>query len=183
MSSVVLRTPNTPASDPILLAAVRTVMVGYPTPNTLLAQTSSDGTGLSATDNRVFIRDKWRLVAQDHWPAANLSMGGEQHRKRNSRSTYTADPIHVRIDWFNRWDQRPDTITDLFNEAAADVERIAANLESNETLTIGATSYAINIIEMIFPDDSEEIDEKSLPGLQVVCRHLTVVYRALPYDV
>ena len=175
-----LRSPNILGDDLTLIQAMRVVLVGYPTPNTQLAAGSADGTGLSATDNRVYIRDKAALAAGS-FPAVNLR-AGTQHRRRNSRSTYTGT-ITLIADYYDRWTTTPETQAQVRANIALDLERMAANLESNDTLTLGASLYVVTLEDLSLSDDNGIFDDQLLQGERAIYRSLTAIYCVLPYDV
>lgn len=170
------RTPNIPATARILLGAVRTVTLGYPTPNIALALNSASGTGLEQT----YIQDKFSL-SQGVFPAVNYRMG-PQSRKRNSRSTYV-NIATVVAEYYNRWTLNPQLQTQIRAGIFDDLELMAANLESNDSLTIGTTSYVISMQDLSLSEDNGIFDDELLQGERAIYSTLTAVFAVLPYDV
>lgn len=171
-----LRTPNIPASARVLLNAVRLVALGYPDPNTALALNSADGTGLAQT----YIQDKFSL-SQGIFPAINLRMGPQQ-RRRNSRSSYV-NTATVILEYYNRWTLNPALQTKIRADLFDDLELMAANLESNDSLTIGVTSYVVSILSLSLAEDNGIFDDELLQGERAIMTSLTAVCEILPYDV
>jgi len=165
------RLPNNPTTDVVVLGALRQVIV----PNTNLALISASGTGLE----NVYIQNKY-AISQGVFPAVHLYTG-KQHYLRDSRSTYIGTMEAV-VEYYDRWDSQPNTIDTVRAAIAADLERMKANVESNEQLTIGITSYTVGILkEMLSPYPGEF--DRNFPGLHLVYRTFTITFNILPFDV
>jgi hypothetical protein len=170
------RTPNIPATARTLLEAVRTVALGYPVPNIALALNSASGTGLEQT----YIQDKFSL-SQGAFPAVNIRMG-PQARRRNSRSTYV-NTVTVIAEYYNRWTLSPQLQTQIRAAIFDDLELMAANLESNDSLTIGTTSYVVSMQTLALSEDNGIFDDELLQGERAIFSALTAMFEVLPYDV
>ncbi len=124
-----LRTPNNPIPAKVLLAALRTVIA----PNTALTLVNaSDPTGLS----QVFIRSRYAM-SLGLFPAVNLSTGVQQF-SIVSKQSYEGGVV-VNIEYYQRWDQTPQTLDTIIATTDDDMERIKANLEDNPTLAQNAS--------------------------------------------
>lgn len=169
------RTPNNPSAGNVLLDAVRQVALGYPTINTNLAINSPSGTGLDVT----YLQDKYSLSI-GAFPAANFRYG-RQTRQRNSRSSYLSTTAVV-LDLYDRWSNDSTLQTAIRKHLYDDLERMAANLESNDSLTIGGSVYAISLAGLEMGDDSGIFDNDLLQAETAICVTLTATYNVLPYD-
>lgn len=169
--SVVIRFPNNPATPPAILAAMRSVIV----PNTQLAATSSDGTGLS----QVYINNRVAL-AQGAFPAVELSYGAQRFQ-RQSRSTWVGE-LPCYLTYYDRWDSQPVSIDSVYTSISADVLRMYANLESNDRLTVANVSFIQTIKQLSLSAYYGDVDMTTVPGITLISRILTAICIVAPYD-
>ena len=169
-----VRTPNNPIPPAILMAQFKIILPGYPTANTQLAVASSSGTGVE----NIYIRDRYGLMSTGSYPAVNLRMGA-QTRSRISRTTFAAT-VDVWVEYFDKWDQTTTTLEQISRNIGDDLERMAANLETNETLTNGGFAYTVALPVMVMSDDHPFME--SLGAEEIPFRTLKVTCHVLPYD-
>jgi hypothetical protein len=160
------RTPNNPNTDIVILTAMANIMLGNPQ-NTVVSAGS------------VYIQSKWKMML-GAFPAIHMNVG-KTIFTRNSQRTYMA-VYNVQIQYYDRWDQQPSTFDQIRSNIAVDLERIKANIESNDSLTYGTTAYAVSIPRFELSAYSTELDTR-LPGASLVSRTLTAFVNVLPYDV
>lgn len=168
---MVTRFPNNPATPPAILAAMRAVVV----PNTRLAATSSDGTGLS----QVYINNRIAL-AQGAFPAVELSYGAQQFR-RQSRATWVGE-LPCYLTYYDRWDSQPASIDTVYASIGADILRMYANLESNDRLTVANVSFLQTIKQLSLSAYYGDVDMTTVPGIILISRIITAVCVVAPYD-
>lgn len=170
-----LRTANNPNTDLVVMTAIKNVMA----PNTQLAATSASGLGLEL----IFIQDKYAMMLgmNVNYPIAVNMMSKGQSYHRSSQRTYTG-LVDVAIDYYSRWDEQDSTIDAIWASIALDLERIKANIESNDSLMYGQTNYAISVPSLYLTEYEGEYD-KTFPGLTLIHRMLTLKVNVLPYDV
>lgn len=175
-----LRNPNNPNIDATILTTLASVMhlnlAGQPC--TYLAQISPDQTGQQLT----YIQNKYKMAfamnAQLPY-AIHLSSGKQSYTKDGAR-TYDGQMMAI-IEYCGRWDEQPSSIDTIRAVIATDLERIKANLESNDSLSYGGTAYAISVPSMQLSDYKGTLNGE-FPGLTLVERVLTVMINILPYD-
>jgi len=166
------RAPNNPYPAITVLGAIRQVIV----PNTRLTEANpSDPTGLS----QVYIRHRYQMMA-GAFPAVNLQTGQQQFRIWSNRVWTGILP--VLIQYYDRWDQQPNTIDDILVRMDTDVEAIKANLETNDSLVVSGTAYAVSIPEILISPDLGELDSR-VPGISLVYRTITAHVQMMPYDI
>jgi len=174
---VTLRSPNLQVPPAVLLAQVKAILPGYPTPNTALAAASVSQTGAEL----IYVRDKFALM-NGAFPAVNLRMG-RQHRGRSSARTWAGTALVV-VEYYNDWTQNASLTKDAISIAIGDdLERMAANLESNETLTNNGTAYAVSIMPPMSMSDDVPYEDTSMQGIHLLFRTLSVTFNLLDYDV
>lgn len=169
------RTPNIPSAGNILLDAVRNVALGYPVVNTALAINSPSGTGQDVS----YLQDKYSLSI-GAFPAMNVRYG-PQKRVRESRSSYISTTTVI-LDLYDRWTANSQLQTTIRKNLFDDLERMAANLESNDSLTTGGQPYVVSIADLDLGDDQGIIDHDLLQGEGAIFVTLTVTFNVLPYD-
>lgn len=189
---VTLRQANNPNVDNVILATLRSVMhlnlAGQPC--TYLASIDPGNpnatpplpaqTGLSLT----YIQNKYQMalgmtLAVPY--AVHLSSGKQSYSKDGcGLRTYDGQMMAI-IEYCGRWDNQPSSIDTIRATIAADLERIKANLESNDSLQYGGAAYAISVPSMQLSDYKGTLNG-DYPGLTLVERTLTVLVNVLPYD-
>ena len=171
-----LRTPNDPAVPAVLLRQLALIIPGSPSANTQLAASSQSGNG----SELVFVRDKGGMIAQNKFPAVNLSVSSSR-RGRTSRNSYAGETLVV-IEYYDRWDQNPASMDAISIGIGDDLERIKANLEDNDTLTTGGVSYGVTMPDMVISGDKPYMDT-TFPGITLLFRTLHVPVTVLDYTV
>lgn len=162
--------PNNPETDVVALAVLKQVIV----PNTQLALGSSDGTGLT----QVYINNLYAL-STGSFPAVHLSSERQVYAPR-SRSTYTG-MVNLHVDYYDHWDSQSATIDSQYAALSLDLERMKANVESNDTLAFQGTNALETVIKIALSPYSPEIDTK-FPGLLLLFRTMTLSCRLPEYD-
>jgi len=174
---VILRQPNNPNTMRQILFAMKTILPGYPTANTRLAQISTDQTG----QERIYVQQRYMTITSTaSFPLLHLS-GGQQAYSRMSLRSYDGS-VRVRVRYYDRWDQQAlqqDAIRDLLDQ---DIELMKANLEDNESLVIGQAKYAVGLPHIELSPYEGEFDT-SLSGLTLIYRTMDITVSVLPYDV
>src|SRR5258708_7459318 len=165
-----LRLPNSPATDIIAMQAIKQVLV----PNTQLRAGSSDGTGLSqAYINALF------PLSLSSFPAVLLSSKDQVYAYR-SRSTFTS-LVDITVAYYNGWDAQPQTLDSVYAAVSADIERIRANIESNDNAVINGF-VAIEAIRSIKVSPYYGEVVHTIPDIPLVVRTLTLRCVLPEYD-
>lgn len=176
-----LRSPNNPTTDAVILNVLAQLLPNDPQtgqPNTVIGTnqipliTQQDPTPL------MYIESKYKM-SLGQFPAVHLSSGGQKYAK-NSRSSYVGQYVAI-VEYYDRWDKQPNTIDQIRANIAADLERMKANIEDNDSLAYNSLAYATAIPSMTLSEYKGEIDEQ-FPGLTLVVRTLTLTINILPYD-
>ncbi len=165
-----LRIPNNPTTDIIAMVALRQVIV----PNTQLAAGSSDGTGLS----QVYINASY-LLSIATFPAVLLSSRGQTYKGR-SRSTYTG-LVDILVAYYDRWDKQPQTLDGVYASVALDLERIRANIESNDRAVLRSLTTIETLQKITISPYYGELDH-TIPDVPLVVRTLTLRCVLPEYD-
>lgn len=168
---MVLRFPNNPTTDVVAMQALKQVLV----PNTQLAAGSSDGTGLS----QVYINALFPLTLSS-FPAVLLSSKDQAYVLR-SRSTF-GGLVDIIVAYYNRWDAQPQTLDSVYAGVSADLERIRANIESNDNAVVNGV-VAIEAIRSIRVSPYYGEVDRSIPDVPLVVRTLTLRCVLPEYDV
>ncbi len=171
-----LRQPNNPNTDVVVLGVIKNLLAVDPVtgqPNTQLGINQAN-----LGKDLIYIQNKYQM-SQGAFPAVHLSSGTQRYAK-DSRSTWLG-LVNVIVEYYDRWDKRPDTIETIRAQIAADLERMKANLEDNNSLAWQGSAYAISLSTIELSPYKGSIDEQ-FPGLVLIRRSMTVPVNLLPYD-
>lgn len=174
-----LRTPNNPHTDTQIMGVLKKIMLVDPStgqPNTQLGINQQNlGSDL------VFIQQKYKmslLLTQSSPIALHLS-SGHQSYKRAGQSTWDGS-LSITAAYYSRWDNQDDTIDNIWDDIAADLELIKANIEDNDSTAYGSTNNTMSIPQILLDPYEGEFD-KTFTGLTLVYRRMIIVYNLLPY--
>lgn len=187
---VVLRNPNNPFTDEVILGILRNVLHNNAAgqPCTYLAQIDPGNpsatpplapqTGLSLT----YIDNKYQMAlnmtAQIPY-ALHLSSDKQPYEKHGAR-TYEGGLTAI-IEYCARWDENPASIDNIRKTIALDLERIKANIEDNDSIQFGNAATAISVTQFHLSPYKGTLNAE-YPGLILVERQLTLGINILPYD-
>jgi hypothetical protein len=179
---VTLRNPNTPNTDLVILNTLKSVLhlnlAGLPC--TFLAQISASQTGLELT----YVQSKYQatLGMTAALPYAVHLSSGKQHYEKEGAGlrTYVGAFVCI-LEYMGRWDDQPGSIDAIRKTIAADLERIRANIESNDSLQFNNTAFAVSVPSMQLSDYKGTLNS-DYPGITLVERTLTFMINILPYD-
>lgn len=169
-----LRNPNNPNTDSVLAVAFIAIAVGYPSVNTVIGSVPADVNGKGP----IFYNMAFEEMAFGSFPSALLTVGPQSYQ-RLSRSNWVG-AVTLDLDYFNRWDRQSAQIDTIRASIATDLERIKANIESNESLQQNNTAYTISAYShTLSPYKGEQLD---MDGLTLVTRRYSCSFHILPYD-
>lgn len=162
-----LRTPNNPNTDAVTMNALIAILKGYPTANT--------AAGLNSFP---FYVQRENDLLNGPMPAILLWPGRQKYTRSGMRQWQ--GELTVDVDYYDDWTQRPDQLDDIRAAVAADLERMKANVESNESLAQNNTMYAISAHDHeLSPYEGVTREEH---GRKLIYRRYTVSFHLLPYD-
>lgn len=165
-----LRALNNP-NDPLTLMSVMARIIAQ---GTTLATMTASGTGYE----RVHIQDRDEL-AQAAYPAI-LLMAASSISNIQSNALFDGT-MKIKARYYDRWDTQALTLEAIKNNIYAEILRMEANIQSNNTLAYlgAARTVSVPTIEIA---DAPDIDE-SIPGLKLVYRDMVMSVNTLPYGV
>ncbi len=189
---VTLRSPNAPFVDKDILGVLRNVMHLNlaAQPCTYLASidpgdaTASPPlaplTGLSLT----YIQNKYQMALKMTAAlpyAVHLSSGKQGYSKQGAGLRTYIGSLVCLVTYCGRWDENPASIDSIRATIAADLERIRANLESNDSMAYQGQAYTVSIPSIALSPYEGTLNA-TFPGLVLVERTLSMVAEILPYD-
>lgn len=157
-----------PNTDRVLMDCLKTILPGYPTPNTRIAQLNCP----------IVIENEY-AVSTGKFPAVHIEVGLQRHTKCGPG--YEA-VMHFVVTYFDRWDTQKTTIDALRLQIDNDLQQMMTNVQNNSSLTIGGVVRAVSVPTIDLSDYKGEIDDKTVPGLSLVKRFMTLTTNVLPYD-
>src|SRR5947209_19102379 len=101
-------------------------------PITLVPNTQIGLNQVTLGKSLIYVQQAYAM-AQGPMPAI-LIESGPQHRRLIGRA-YRDGDMHISVMYFDRWDQNPALIDTINANNSLDLERCAANIENNDTLT------------------------------------------------
>lgn len=165
-----LRSSNNSNTDLVIMGVLKNILPA----NTQLAAGSTSGTGAE----QVYIQSKYAM-SLGNFPALHLSAGIQTYSK-NSLRTYDGT-VTIIAEYYDRWDRQDNTIDAIRANIALDLERMKANVETNDSLEWGNQAYAISVPTIMLSPYNGELDTQ-FPGFTLVYRTMTLVINILPYD-
>lgn len=173
---VTLRNPNNPTTDTKVLAALAQIVPGYPTPNTQLAIASASQTGAEL----VYVQTEFAMWQTALFPAVLLSSGPQGYTRKSWRSYDGV--LQAFVDYYDVWEQTTRTFDQIRADIAADLERIKANVESNDSLTIGGAAMTVSAPKMsLSPYEGNFFRNEA--GREFIYRRLAINFLLLDFDV
>lgn len=178
---VSLRQPNNPTPDLVLLNAL-VVILNTDTQgnyNTQLAQSSQSGTGKEL----MFVQNKYKMslsLTPASPYAVHLSSGKQSYHYAGG-PRWRGGMYEALVQYYARWDTQPSSIDAIRAYLAADLERMKANIERNDSLASGGVAYAVSVPTIGLSDYKGQFDE-TFSGLTLIYRTMTLTIDILPYD-
>ena len=158
---------NNPTPDSVILAQMKVIIPGYPVQNTVLLPAN------------IFIQNTDALqLPTTSFPAMNLKSGRQRYKRIGEEYDGT---LETTATYYDRWDTQNATFDAIWKGICTDLERVAANLQSNDSLTNGGVAYTTSMLEMSFSDYTKEVDTTTVPGLTLVKRDLVCTWNVLPF--
>jgi hypothetical protein len=172
-----LGSPNNPNTDHVILGVLKSLILNDPhsgQPNTILGQNQ-----VSLNTSLIYIESKYAM-SQGPFPALHLSSGHQDYHYAGGPRTY-GGVLEAIIEYCDRWDLQASTIDQIRANIASDLERMKANIETNDSLAYQGQNYAISIPRITLSPYMGEFDTQ-FPGLTLVCRTMSLTINILPYD-
>jgi len=169
-----LRDANNPNTDIAIMTLLKSIML----PNTQIALSSQSGNG----SELCFVQEKYKmyLTLKQDTPtiAVNLSSGQQTYSLEAERA-YEGS-IDVDVNYYSKWSGLVEDLDTIYANIAADLERLKANIESNDATEYGGTNHTISIEKIVLSPYDGMLDD-ALPGLSLIKRIMTITYNVLPY--
>lgn len=158
------------APDTVIMNALKTILPGYPTPNT----------NLSAYGGTIAVQNEY-AISTGTFPALHLEVGEQKHEIAGGPNVYDAT-MKVIATYYDRWDSQTSTVDAVWANIAADLRTMKINVQENNSLAIGGTALAISIPIIELSGYRGELDQRTCPGMILAKRTMTLTVRVLPYD-
>lgn len=176
---ITLRNPSNPNTDVIILNTIANVIHKNAAGSycTYLAQISTSQTGAELT----YIQNRYKM-ALGMTPALPYALhlsSGKQRYAKNSTFEWLGQ-LEVLAEYVARWDEQASSIDTIRSTIAADLERLKANLETNDALVYQGADFTISVPTMQLSDYKGTLDG-TFPGLTLVERTLSFQVNILPY--
>jgi hypothetical protein len=168
-----IRDPNNPNTSKVIMGILKNILPA----NTQLAATSISGTGIEL----VYVQQKYKMalnMIDGITIAVNMS-SGNQERTHEAQRAY-AGLTTIEVSYYSKWDTQVQDIDALWASMDDDLERMAANVESNDTTEYSGTNHTISLQKITF-DPYEGTFDVSLPQITLIKRCMKLVYSILPY--
>jgi hypothetical protein len=118
-------------------------------------------------------------LKQDDIPIAVNMSSGQQIYTPESEGGYIGT-LDIDVSYCSKWSGQVEDLDTIFANAAADLERIKANVESNDATDYGGTNHTIGLSKIVLSPYDGMLDD-TLPGLSLIKRVMTLSYNLLPY--
>src|SRR5882762_9372574 len=140
-------------NNPNTSKVIMNVLKGILPVGTQLAAISQSGTGAEL----IYVQAKYKMA---------LNMNGAI--------------VPIAVGYYSRWDDRNETIDAIWDDLDTDIERMCANVESNDDTEYQGTNHTISLDKISLSSYEDQKDE-TFVGLTLVKRVMTLTYTVLPY--
>lgn len=145
-----------------------------------MAQIAPTSTNLLAMGGQVLIQSTYQL-SLGNFPAFHLTVGQQKHSVV-SMNVFDG-VVHIVGNYYDRWDQQPQTIDSIRANIDADLQIIMTNIQHNSSLVIDNVAHAVSIPVIELSSYEGEVDWKTVSGMVLIKRSITFTVNILPYDV
>lgn len=167
------RTPNNPNTSQVIMIILKNII----SVNTYLAQISTSGTGVEL----VYAQQKYKMALgmTDAIPYAVNMSSGSQERVIEGERAYSGT-TDIEVAYYSKWNNNISDIDAIWATMDDDLERIAANIESNDATDYGGTNHTLGLAKIAF-DPYEGTLDVTFPQAVLIKRALKLTYNILPY--
>ncbi len=180
---ITLRSPNNPFTAKMILGIVRSIInldvAGQPCTYLASIDPNTPQTGLSL----VYVQNKYKmaLAMTAALPyAVHLSAGPQRFVKSGGPRAYEGS-MQMILEYCARWDEQQASIDSIRQTEDDDIERMKANLESNDDIVYGGTGYAMATPQIALSPYKGTLNT-DIQGLTLVERVMTAQIAILAYD-
>lgn len=154
------------------------------TPRQVMAQLATvlaTGTTLASIGNTILIDDSTTLYQLNtKWPAALLQEGKQTTARIDYRTWQTK--LTLLLDYYNRWDQQTQDISQIWALIDTDLRVMKANLENAPALIVSGTRYVESIVSTELSDYQAALSQPDKPfPVSVIQRRMTILLNMLPF--
>lgn len=169
-----LRNPNNPNTPLAIMQALRTILPV----DTKLAETSLSGTGVEL----IYIQQKYKMALgmTSIQIAVNMHTA-MQERYRDALRAY-AGVASIDVCYYTRIDSQDVDFDALWSAMDVDIERMAANLESNDTTEYAGSNHTLSLERLTIAPYEPELDT-SIPNFTLLKRDMSLTFSLLPYSI
>lgn len=173
MSLRSLNNPNDALTVMDVLKSIIAVDLSTGQPNTRIGEIHA-ATG----KDLIYIQSFYNMLIGP-MPAVHIEAAPQRYFLAEQRGR--AGQMIILIKYFDSWDNQPSTLDTIKSNNIADLMRIAANLENNETLTYNYENHALSIFELTLSGYEGALDNTTIPGKSFIRHDLTLVINIPPY--
>jgi hypothetical protein len=148
-------------------------------PCTYLAQISTSQTGQELT----YVQNKYKMVLamSAAFPYALHIESGRSHFIKEGGPKVYIGTLEIIFTYCGRWDDQASSIDAIWQTMDDDLERLKANLESNDSVQYGNAAFTVSV-PSIGVDPYRGSLNTEYPGLTLVERKFTAMAGIAPYD-
>lgn len=136
-------------------------------------------TRLSQVGGSVYIEEDYKL-SNGKFPALLLEVGKQLHTVQGT-NVYEAT-LNIICTYYDRWDQTMVPIDTIRRNIKSDLMVMMGNVQANPGLQKDGSSHG-SLQKIQLDPYRGSLDEKTIPGLTLVKRAMTLTINVLPYDV
>ena len=171
-----IRDPNNPNTSKVIMGILKNILPA----DTQLAAASTSGTGIELC----YVQTKYKMalgMMDDMFTIAVNMSSGNQERTLEAQRAYAGQTI-IEVAYYSKWDTQVQDIDALWASLDDDLERMAANVESNNVTEYYGINHTINLQKITF-EPYEGTFDISLPQITLIKRCMKLTYAILPYGV
>lgn len=170
-----IRNPNNPNTSKVIMGILKNILPV----DTQLAATSISGTGIELC----YVHQKYKMALNmiDGISIAVNMSSGNQERILEAYRAYGGQTT-IEVAYYSKWDTTIQDIDALWATMDDDLERMSANVESNNVTEYYGTNHTISLQKITLDPYEGQLDT-SLPQITLVKRCMKLAYSILPYGV
>lgn len=169
-----LRTPNNPNTSIVVMQTLRSLLPV----DTKLAETSVSGNGREL----IYIQEKYKMaLGMTTIPIAVNMYTSSQERYRDALRAYSGLTT-IEVCYYTRIDSQDVDFDALWAAMDTDIERMAANVESNDTTEYAGANHTLSLERLTIAPYEPELDT-SIPNFTLLKRDMSLTFSLLPYSI
>lgn len=139
------------------------------------------GTHLASVGSIILIDDATSLYQNSAvWPAAVMREGKQTTARIDYRTWQTK--LTLQLDYYDRWDQQPSTLSQIWANIDTDLRVMKENLENSPALIVSGVRYVESIVSTELSEYQAALTQAEKPfPIPTLNRQMIILINLLPF--